>query len=470
MIRFALLVLLLLNACSLLQQDQPNEAPQVQTAHFVCLTADGRRDTLDSGETCQLQRGGEVELSAFATDEDDDPLFYRWTAFGAGSFRDSLVAQTSWFAPQSIQGNSEIFLVQANIADRNCGIVLLPADQRECLNQSTNQIISFFIEVVQRPPTLIATADTTTSFSAPFVSIDAFGSDIDGDVLVYEWEQIGGDREISIGNNTIRDEESGATLGSRGSFVPTFPGMYQLQVSVNDGEEVVVQEVSVNVIIDSEAPTSGMAQLELPLTDGSILSYQIDVYEYPNRKGEPPLLANWFEAAVLCAEQGKRLCQPAEWENACRGKDMRRYSSLNDPATLSGLGDFGIRFCNTDGSFYSFLDPNNTDIESEIAPAGSFLNCHPGNGVYDMIGNVREWTGRIGGIGDWVASSSRSSLILERNSDFDCTSSEQFDFGFLQGRDFDFSDAEAIQRFVDGLENIELQDLNQPITGFRCCR
>jgi hypothetical protein len=470
MIRFAFLLLFLVSACSLVQQDPTNEAPQVQTAHFVCLTADGRRDTLGSGDTCQLQRGGEVELSAFATDEDDDPLFYRWTAFGAGSFRDSLVAQTSWFAPESIQGNSEIFLVQANIADRNCGAVLLPADQRECLDQSSNQIVSFLVEVVQRPPTLIAPSDTTISFSEPFVSLKAFGADLDGDVLVYEWEQIGGDREISIGNETIRDEESGAPLGSRGSFVPTFPGMYQLLVRVSDGEDEVEQEIAVDVIIDNETPTSGMAQLELPLTDGSIRSYEIDVYEYPNRKGEPPLLANWFEAAVLCAEQGKRLCQPAEWENACRGEDMRRYSSLNDPATLAGLRDFGIRFCNTDGSFYSFLDPNNTDVESEIAPAGSFLNCHPGNGVYDMTGNVREWMGNINAFNDWAASSSRSSLILERNSDFDCTSSEQFPFEFLQGQDFDFSDATAIQRFVDGLENIELQDLNQPLTGFRCCR
>ena len=87
-----------------------------------------------------------------------------------------------------------------------------------------------------------------------------------------------------------------------------------------------------------------------------------------------------------------------------------------------------------------------------------------------MTGNVREWMGNINAFNDWAASSSRSSLILERNSDFDCTSSEQFDFGFLQGQDFDFSDATAIQRFVDGLENIELQDLNQPLTGFRCCR
>jgi len=471
MIRTVFPLLFLLNACSLLQQDQPNEAPQVESAYFVCLTADGRRDTLAMGETCQLQRGGEVELSAFATDEDDDPLFYSWTAFGAGSFRDSLTAQTAWFAPEFIQGNSERFLVQANIADRDCGAVLLNEDRRACLDQSSTQTISFFVDVVQRPPTLITPSDTTISFSAPFVSIDALGSDLDGDVLVYEWEQIGGDTEISVGNDAIRDEESGATLGSRGSFIATFPGTYQLRVRVSDGEDEVEQEIAIEVVVDDESPDGGMVQLEYALSDGTTRSYEIDVYEYPNRKGELPQLVHWFDAAVLCAAQGKRLCQPIEWQNACQGEDIdvRRYSSLNDPASLASLGDFGVRFCNTDGSFYSFLDPNNI-IENEIAPAGSFINCHPGNKVYDLTGNVREWTARINAFNDQEASSSRSSLVLERNSDFDCTASETFDFDFLQGRDFDFSDAEAIQRYVDGLENIQRQDLNQPITGFRCCR
>ena len=126
MIRTALLALLsLLSACSLIHQDSPNEAPVVEMARFVCISADGQRDTLSMGETCLTRRGGEVELSAFATDEDDDPLFYRWTSFGAGSFRDSLAAETSWFAPQEIESNSEIFLIQASISDRDCSAVAL---------------------------------------------------------------------------------------------------------------------------------------------------------------------------------------------------------------------------------------------------------------------------------------------------------------------------------------------------------
>ena len=105
-------------------------------ARFVCISADGQRDTLSMGETCLTRRGGEVELSAFATDEDDDPLFYRWTSFGAGSFRDSLAAETSWFAPQEIESNSEIFLIQASISDRDCSAVALEEDRQTCLGDA----------------------------------------------------------------------------------------------------------------------------------------------------------------------------------------------------------------------------------------------------------------------------------------------------------------------------------------------
>ena len=75
MIRIALLVsFLFCSACSLVHKELPNEPPVVELARFVCITADGQRDTISVGETCQVSRGGEVELNTFASDEDDDPL------------------------------------------------------------------------------------------------------------------------------------------------------------------------------------------------------------------------------------------------------------------------------------------------------------------------------------------------------------------------------------------------------------
>ena len=84
MIRIAFLAsLLLFSACSLVHKDLPNEPPVIELARFVCITTDGQRDTVSVGETCQVSRGGEVQLNTFASDEDDDPLFYRWNSFGA---------------------------------------------------------------------------------------------------------------------------------------------------------------------------------------------------------------------------------------------------------------------------------------------------------------------------------------------------------------------------------------------------
>jgi hypothetical protein len=414
-----------------------------------------------------MRRGAEVDLLAFATDEDDDPLFYSWTAFGAGSFRDSLAANTSWFAPDIIQGNSEIFIVQVQITDRNCGAIALEQDRRVCLEEAEFQIASFLAQVVQRAPVVSTLNDTIVSFSSPFISIDLFASDPDGDAIVYEWEQIEGESDLAIATGDIRDEENEQVIGSRASFIPFFPGTFRLRASVSDGLREVVREIGVEVLAE-EPPAGGMVRLELTNLDSSRRSYEIDVYEYPNIRGEKPqLVANWFDAALLCAAQGKRLCEPIEWRNACQGEEERAYSSLDDPADLVGVSNFGLRFCNTDASNFSFEDQ---DFIDEIAPAGSFVNCHPGNRVYDLIGNVREWTGRRNAFSDWEASSSFSSIVLAPTFGCGAAAIREVALDIFQGIDLDFSDAEAIQRFVDEIDPTVLQDLDQEITGFRCCR
>ncbi len=88
---------------------------------------------------------------------------------------------------------------------------------------------------------------------------------------------------------------------------------------MTDGADTVRSEILLQVTVP-ELQETGMAALELPGEDAAVIPYEIDLYEYPNRKGEPPLLTkSWFEAARLCADQGKRLCSSAEWEHACQG-------------------------------------------------------------------------------------------------------------------------------------------------------
>ncbi len=110
--------------------------------------------------------------------------------------------------------------------------------------------------------------------------------------------------------------------------------------------------------------------------------FYIDKYEYPNRKGALPRVdITWAEARALCQKRGKRLCSGSEWEKACKGPRNHLYSY--GPAFEQGR-------CNTPYK------------EGEIwkrgpgpAPSGRFAGCSNDYGVFDMIGNVWEWTAEL---------------------------------------------------------------------------
>lgn len=98
-------------------------------------------------------------------------------------------------------------------------------------------------------------------------------------------------------------------------------------------------------------------------------AYCIDAYEYPGMGKLPKVNVNYEGARALCGEVGKRLCSDSEWRSAC-----------------GGVFTYGKRFnpdvCNTEDA---------DGEERRLARSGSFSNCHNG-GVYDMSGNVAEWT------------------------------------------------------------------------------
>lgn len=101
--------------------------------------------------------------------------------------------------------------------------------------------------------------------------------------------------------------------------------------------------------------------------------YCIDIYEYPNVRGAVPERLGFFDAAARCASRNKRLCTSVEWVRACSGPEKYAYPYGNeyDPSR-----------CNT------IDNPRSRGI----APAGSYPLCVNGYGLYDMSGNVAEWT------------------------------------------------------------------------------
>lgn len=107
--------------------------------------------------------------------------------------------------------------------------------------------------------------------------------------------------------------------------------------------------------------------------------YCIDRYEFPNTAGAAPRVeVSWTEARDACAAAGKRLCTAAEWERACKGPEGWRqsYGPARDPTA-----------CNT-----PLPGSGPGTAAAPLAPSGSHPRCVSPEGVYDLNGNVSEWT------------------------------------------------------------------------------
>jgi hypothetical protein len=104
--------------------------------------------------------------------------------------------------------------------------------------------------------------------------------------------------------------------------------------------------------------------------DSLIKPYCIDKWEYPNRIGSLPQTdITWAEAADSCRMAGKHLCTEDQWQAACRGKFGYAFP-------------YGREYqkgrCNTESPDLSYVGDN--------------VPCVSQYGVFDMSGNVYEWT------------------------------------------------------------------------------
>ena len=116
------------------------------------------------------------------------------------------------------------------------------------------------------------------------------------------------------------------------------------------------------------------------------------------RNTHPQNCVNWEQAASFCKWAEKRLPTEEEWEYAARGSDGRKYPWGNDAPSQSLLNACGPE-CVAKGSLFGqpwqALYPSTDGFES-TAPSRSFEAGKSPFGVYDLEGNVSEWTASAG--------------------------------------------------------------------------
>lgn len=114
----------------------------------------------------------------------------------------------------------------------------------------------------------------------------------------------------------------------------------------------------------------------------------------PGYENHPMVQVTWFGARAYCEYYGWRLPSEVEWEKAARGTDNRPYP-------------WGDELERNNANFYSSHDlyQKITDSRGGTTPVGFYngktydgyktLDSPSPYGLYDMAGNVWQWTGNV---------------------------------------------------------------------------
>ena len=106
------------------------------------------------------------------------------------------------------------------------------------------------------------------------------------------------------------------------------------------------------------------------------------------------------QAEAACIAAGKRLCTDNEWVTACMGRHPTKYP-YGEQWERRRCNDDGVsplrRFHGRDDSvatfgFEAMNDPRLNQVPGSVARTGQFSRCRNSFGIYDMVGNLHEWT------------------------------------------------------------------------------
>lgn len=139
-------------------------------------------------------------------------------------------------------------------------------------------------------------------------------------------------------------------------------------------------------------------------SSGGVITGEACNWGRSGRDLHPINCVDWEQASAYCRWIGGRLPTEAEWEFAARGNDGRRYPWGNEepgPQLLNACGDE----CVERHPGWSRMYAGN-DGWPETSPVGTYPSGASPFGVFDMSGNVWEWTAdRYAGYSDNQGSS-----------------------------------------------------------------
>jgi hypothetical protein len=120
----------------------------------------------------------------------------------------------------------------------------------------------------------------------------------------------------------------------------------------------------------TDEQTEGLCPKDMELVRIGATQFCIDRYEWPNRKGALPLsYVSQYQAQDSCFIAQKRLCSSEEWSLACSGPYSWNYP-------------YGQEY-----ERYACVTHDTT-----VRPSGSRPECRAFFGVFDMSGNLLEWS------------------------------------------------------------------------------
>jgi formylglycine-generating enzyme required for sulfatase activity len=128
---------------------------------------------------------------------------------------------------------------------------------------------------------------------------------------------------------------------------------------------------------------------------------ELCTYEKPGLERHPINCVLWDFADEYCKAQKKRLPTEAEWEYAARGTENHKFPWGDDAGDHTFMNACGPEYTNWQTAHDVKASARLYEEDDGFfgtAPVGSFAKGKTRSGIYDLAGNVWEWTA------DWFSS------------------------------------------------------------------